>query len=94
MELALVSLGIKAMLTEPTENFLDMVYHVPENVIHKMLESHWGVGKVERHNVPFKRPITSPEGHFPFVAFGYLDKVIGMTKVNLGVDISFARCVE
>jgi len=30
------------------------IKHVGEDVVHKSLERHWGIGESKRHNLPFK----------------------------------------
>ena len=64
---------------------------VTEDVIHKPLESSRSIGQSEWHDLPLKRTITSLECGFPFVAFSYSDKVIGVSEVYGGVNLGFAR---
>ena len=70
------------------------VNHVGKDVVHKMLESSWSVGETERHNQPFKRPITSLECSLPFVSVSNADKIIGMPKVDFGVNPGFPGGIQ
>jgi hypothetical protein len=49
------------------------IEHVGEDVVHKSLERHGGVGKSERHDLPFKRSIAGSECSLPLITFGYSD---------------------
>ena len=62
------------------------VNHIGKDVIHEPLETRRGVGEPLGHHKPLERPISSPEGGFPFVTIGNADKVVGMSQVDLGVD--------
>src|SRR5882724_1970933 len=44
------------------------INHVCKDVIHKLLESCWSIGKPFRHYQPLKRSIASLEGSLPFVS--------------------------
>jgi len=42
------------------------------------------IGKAEKYNSGFEEPITSFEGHFPFIAFLNADIVIPPSDIELG----------
>ena len=56
-----------------------------------MLESCGSIGKFEGHDEPFKRTIVGSESSFPFIAIHNMDKVIGMSEINGGIDMGFTR---
>ena len=66
------------------------VNHVGEDVVHEPLETHWGIGEPLGHHQPLKRPIPGLEGGLPFIAIGDADEVVGVSQVNLGVDLGLA----
>ena len=66
------------------------INHIGEDVIHEPLETHWGVGELLGHYKPLERPISGLEGGFPFVAISNMDGVVGMSQVDLGVDLCLA----
>ena len=66
------------------------IEEITKDVIHKPLESSRSIGQSEWHDLPLKRTITSLECGFPFIAFSYSDKVIGVSEVYGGVDSGFA----
>ena len=70
------------------------IKEIREYIIHKPLESGWGIGKSERHNTPFKRPISGPESSFPFITFCYSDQMVSMTEIDFGIDFGFSWRVE
>ncbi len=49
------------------------IEHIGEDVVHESLERSWGIGKSERHDLPFKRSIAGSECGFPLITFGYAD---------------------
>ena len=49
------------------------IEQVAEDVIHEALESGRCIGETERHYMPFKGAIASPESHLPFVTLSDLD---------------------
>ena len=69
------------------------VNHISEDVIHEPLETCWGVGEPLGHHQPLERPVSGPEGGFPFIAIGDADEVVGMLQVNLGVDPYLSRSI-
>ena len=56
-----------------------------------MLESCRSIGKSKGHNKPFKRTIAGSECSFPFITIRNMDKVIGMSEVNSGIDTGFTH---
>ncbi len=70
------------------------VKHVSENVVNEALECCGSIGESKRHDMPFKRAVAGPEGCFPFITFGYTYKMISMSKIKFGVDVSAVRGVE
>ncbi|KIO00943.1 hypothetical protein M404DRAFT_151402, partial [Pisolithus tinctorius Marx 270] len=101
VKLALLQLGIKAMLSKVAEYLFYMfvhhnadIKHVCKDAIDKSLESHRCVSQTEWHYLPLIRTITSVECHFPFISICYVDQMIGMAEINLGVDFSTAWRVE
>ena len=53
----------------------------------------WSVGEPLRHHKPLKRPISGLEGGFPFVAIGNVDEVVGLSQVDLGIDLCLAQSI-
>jgi hypothetical protein len=49
------------------------IKHVSEDVVHESLEHYGGIGKSERHDLPFERSIADLECGFPLITFGYAD---------------------
>ena len=68
------------------------VNHVSEDV-HEPLETHWGIGEPLGHHQPLERPVPGPKSGLPFVAIGDVDKVVGMSQVNLGIDLGLAQSI-
>ena len=66
------------------------VNHFSEDVVHEPLETRQGIGEPLGHHQPLERPVSGPEGGFPFVAIGNVDEVVGMLQVNLGVEPGLA----
>ena len=56
-----------------------------------MLESCGSIGKSKGHNEPFKRTIVGLESSFPFITVRNMDKVIGVSEINGGIDMGFAH---
>ena len=70
------------------------INHIGEDVVHEPLETHRGIGEPLGHHKPLeRRPVSGPEGGFPFVAIGDADEVVGMSQVNLGVDLGLVRSI-
>ena len=104
MEETFIGAGVEVMLSEASENFLDMasvfflrvrvdenvvevhqytnIEQVAKDVIHEALESGRCVGESERHYVPFKGAVTSPESHVPFITLLDSDQMVGVPEVN------------
>ena len=70
------------------------IKEIRKNIIHKPLESGRGISKSERHNTPFKRPISGPESSFPFVTFCYSNQMVSVTEIDFGIDFGFSWGVE
>ena len=56
-----------------------------------MLESCGSIGKSKGHNKPFKRTIVGSESGFPFITIHNMDKVIGMSEIDGGIDTGFTH---
>ena len=69
------------------------VNHVSEDVIHEPLETCRGIGEPLGHHQPLERPVPGPESGLPFVAIGDADEVVGMSQVDLGIDLGLARSI-
>ena len=59
-----------------------------------MLESAGSVRETKWHDKPLKRPIVSVESGFPLMSFSDPYEVVGMPKIDLGVNMSRARSIE
>ncbi|KIN95104.1 hypothetical protein M404DRAFT_166753 [Pisolithus tinctorius Marx 270] len=103
VKLALLRLGIKAMLSKAAEYlFYDVIEvyhdadieHVCKDAIDESLESRRHVSQTEWHHPPLVRTITSVESCFPLIAVCYADQMIGMAEIDLGVDFSAAWRIE
>ena len=70
------------------------IEEVAKNVVHESLKGGWRIGESERHYTPFKRAIASLECSFPFVTFTDLDKMVGMSEVNVGEQLCFMWTVQ
>ncbi len=44
--------------------------------------------------MPFEEAVTGPEGCFPFITFSYAYKMISMSKIKSGIDVSGVHRVE
>ena len=66
------------------------VNHFSKDVVHEPLETRQGIGEPLGHHQPLERPVLGPEGGLPFVAIGDVDEVVGMSQVDLGVDLGLA----
>ena len=49
------------------------IKHVGEDVVHKPLECHGGIGKSKGHDLPLEQSIMGSECSLPLIAFGYVD---------------------
>ena len=67
------------------------VGHILEDVVHKVLKSHWDIGKSHRHDQEFEGAIASPKCCLPLVAGGNVNVVVTGAQVEFGVD---AGCPE
>ncbi|KIO00582.1 hypothetical protein M404DRAFT_152633 [Pisolithus tinctorius Marx 270] len=98
VKLALLWLGIKTMLSKVAEYLFYMfavrLHHVRKDAINKPLEGRRRVSQTKWHYPPLVRTITSAESHFPFISVCYVDQMIGMVEVDLGIDFSVAWRVE
>ncbi|KIN95626.1 hypothetical protein M404DRAFT_165337 [Pisolithus tinctorius Marx 270] len=102
VELALLWLGIKTMLSKVAEYlfYVIMVHHnadiehVHKDAINKPLESCRHVSQTKGHYPPLVRTITSVESGFPFISACNVDQMIGMVEVDLCVDFSMAWRVK
>ncbi|KIO08925.1 hypothetical protein M404DRAFT_133593 [Pisolithus tinctorius Marx 270] len=98
VELALLWLGIKTMLSKVAEYLFYMLavqlHHVRKDTINELLESHRHVSQTEGHYPPLIRTIMSVESSFPFIAICDADQTIGMAEVDLGVDFGVAWRVK
>ncbi|KIO04664.1 hypothetical protein M404DRAFT_142788, partial [Pisolithus tinctorius Marx 270] len=98
VKLALLWLGIKAMLSKVVEYlfyvFAMQLHHVCKDAIDESLESHRCVSQTKWHYPPLVRTITSAESRFPFISVCYADQMIGMAEIDLGVDFSMAWRIE
>ncbi|KIO14029.1 hypothetical protein M404DRAFT_121148, partial [Pisolithus tinctorius Marx 270] len=77
VKLALLWLGIKAMLSKAAEYLFYMfamqLHHVCKDAIDELLESHRHISQTEWHYPPLVRTITSVESCFPFISICYVD---------------------
>ncbi|KIN98040.1 hypothetical protein M404DRAFT_158630 [Pisolithus tinctorius Marx 270] len=98
VKLALLWLGIKAMLSKAAEYlfyvFTMQLHHVCKDAIDESLEGHRRVSQTEWHYPPLVRTITSAECCFPFISVCDADQMIGMAEVDLGIDFSAAWGVK
>ena len=69
------------------------VNHVGKDVVHEPLETRWGIGEPLGHHQPLERPVPGPESGLPFVAIGDADEVVGMSQVDLGIDLGRVRSI-
>ena len=69
------------------------IKEVAKNVTHESLKGGWRIGESERHYTPFKGAIASSECGFPFVTFVDLDKMVGMSEVDVGEQSCFMQTV-
>src|ERR1700733_9342642 len=69
------------------------IQHVTENVVHESLKCRRCISETLRDDQPFKGPIFSAEHCFPFIAVRYMNKMVSMVEVNLGVKVPFTRGV-
>ena len=58
------------------------IEQVAKDIIHEALESSGCIGESERHYVPFKGAVASPESHLPFIALLDSDQMVGMPEVD------------
>ncbi|KIO10075.1 hypothetical protein M404DRAFT_130097 [Pisolithus tinctorius Marx 270] len=77
VKLALLWLGIKAMLSKVAEYlfyvFVMRLHHVCKDAIDESLESCRCISQTEWHYPPLVRTITSVESCFPFISICYVD---------------------
>ncbi|KIN96039.1 hypothetical protein M404DRAFT_164331 [Pisolithus tinctorius Marx 270] len=77
VKLALLRLGIKAMLSKAAEYlfyvFTMRLHHVCKDAIDESLESCRRVSQTEWHHPPLVRTITSAESCFPLISICYAD---------------------
>ena len=70
------------------------IEEVAKNVVHELLEGGWRIGESERHYIPFKGAIASPECGFLFVTFVDSDKMVGVLEINVGEQSCFMQAVQ
>ena len=67
------------------------IQEITEDVVHETLESCRSIGKSKGHNEPFKRTVAGAESSFPFITICNMDKVIGMSDIDGGIDMGFTH---
>ena len=70
------------------------IQHVGKKAIDKALKSGWSIGEALGYNAPLVGSIASTKGSLGLVALGNPKKVVGVPKVEFGIDASPARRVE
>lgn len=58
------------------------IQQIKEYRCHKLRKSCGGICKPERHDAEFEVPVTSTEGRFLYVVFGYSNLVVAGTQIN------------
>jgi len=67
---------------------------VAKNVVHESLKGGWRISESKRLNTPFKGAIVGLECGFPFVTFVDLDKMTGMSEINVREQSCFTWTVQ
>ena len=62
--------------------------------IHNVLESSGCIGESERHYMPLKGAVASPESCLPFVALPDLDQMVGVLEVDLQIDFGLVWAIK
>jgi hypothetical protein len=70
------------------------INHVLEWVIHEVLELCGGIGHAHGHNKPLVGAVPCAESCKPLMAFGDLDVVIAIVKVDFGINHGATKAVE
>ncbi|KIM62628.1 hypothetical protein SCLCIDRAFT_119198, partial [Scleroderma citrinum Foug A] len=101
MELTFLWLGEEIVLSEMSEDFVDVLLmglevlrEIREDTIDESLESHGSICQAEGHDIPLEGTILRVEHGFPFITFGNADQVVRMAEINLRVDLGLARGIE
>ena len=68
--------------------------HVPEGVIHEVLECGWGVGKPKEHDCWLEKPFMGDKGGFPLVTVFDADVVVTPSDVKLGKQLGVFELID
>ena len=69
------------------------IQEILEDVIHELLEGGRCIGEAVMHDVELVRTVLCVERGLPLVAVGYVDKIVGTTKVDLGERVGHVQAV-
>ncbi|KIM57252.1 hypothetical protein SCLCIDRAFT_130827, partial [Scleroderma citrinum Foug A] len=90
MELTFLWLGKEIVLSEASEDFMDVFLmglevlgEICEDTIDELLKSHRGISQAERHDIPFEGPILHAERGLPFITFCNADQMVCVAEINL-----------
>ena len=59
------------------------IEEIREDTIDESLKSCRGVSQAERHDIPFKGPISRAERSLPFITFCNVDQMVRVAEINL-----------
>ncbi|KIM51287.1 hypothetical protein SCLCIDRAFT_143604, partial [Scleroderma citrinum Foug A] len=101
MELTFLRLGEEIVLSETSEDFVDMflmglevLREIHKDTIDEPLESRGSICQAEGHDIPLEGTIPHAEHSFPFITFCNADQVVCVAEINLRVDLGLARGIE
>ncbi|KIM63316.1 hypothetical protein SCLCIDRAFT_117979, partial [Scleroderma citrinum Foug A] len=101
MELTLLWLGEEIVLSEASEDFVDMslmglkvLGEIHKDAIDESLESRRSICQAKGHDIPLEGTILHVKCGFPFITFCNADQVVHMAEINLRVDLGLARGIE
>jgi len=80
------------------ENVIQMdddfdIDYICEDVVHKMLKSHWCINKPFGHYHPLKRTILGLKHSLAFVSSSNSNKVAHVLEVDFGIDSCLSGCI-
>lgn len=91
----LVRLGVVGIDEDIVEIDDDIdINHVREDFIDESLPCGRSISETEGHDVPFVGTPSGAKGSLPFIALIDPDEMVGMFKVDFGVDSGFAGSIQ
>jgi len=75
-------------------NYNTNIQKIRENIIYKSLKGYRNISKTKWYYRLFKRFITISEGSLLFFLIRYIDQIVCMEKIYLGIYLGFTEWVK